>query len=287
MQRAPRGPDGNIDNRFVREDGCGLMFLAFNMSDPIWGALDGDGRALRKAVAQALDRGEWVKWAPAQTMTYRLAEELLPPRCWPTGAGASRALEHNRDAAKQSLAGCKYKNGIDPATGNALQLQFVVAKESIRAELFEVWRSALADLGIVLTLAKPTPDKKTFEAMRRGEGQLYLFGWLNDVPDVGNFLQIFANRNISSPLTFCNYVQYQSKEFEKLLSRFDTLLPNEANAEGRRSVVKEIVRCLEKDAPIIPLAVNQEWSYRYGNVEWPDMPRCAYDHVRYAKWKQR
>lgn len=285
--RAPKGPDGNIDTRFVREDGCGLMFLAFNMADPIWGALDNDGRALRKAVAQALDRAEWIKRAPAQTMTYRLAEELIPPRCWPTGAGSSKVLDFNRDAAKQTLAGCKFKNGIDPATGNALELKFVTATGSVSGDLFEVWREGLAELGIVLTRAKPSSDHKTFEAMRKGEGQLFMFGWLNDVPDVGNYFQIFAQRNIGSTQSFCNYTRYQSKEFEKLLSRYETLLPNETNAEVRRGLVREMISCLEKDAPLIPMAVNQEWSYRYGSVEWPDMPRCAYDHVRHAKWKQR
>ena len=37
-------------------DDSSMFYMAFNMDDALWGALDEDGRALRKAVSLALDR---------------------------------------------------------------------------------------------------------------------------------------------------------------------------------------------------------------------------------------
>lgn len=283
LESIPR--DGKLAARFGRRDSCALLYLGFNMSDPVWGALDSDGRALRKAVAQALDRQKWIECAEFGSHASRLAHEVLPPRCWPAAVGENQTFAFDPEAAARTLASCKFAGGKNPATGEALKLELLVTDEAMRPALFEAWKGGLAQLGIDLSMTRKPTDETAFSCMRAAEGQLYLLGWLNDVPEPGNFLQTFTARNVGATGSWCNFTRYNDPEYEKLFAKYERLAPSPENAGSRREILAKLANILADDLPFVPLAVPSEWQYCETGVNWPDMPRCAYDHARYVELK--
>lgn len=272
----------------------GYYFLAFNMSDATWGALDDDGRALRQAVSMAFDRAALVAksgwdegWAFPQTELFPHGMEFEEQ-----GQGLDFG-KTDAAAAKKLLDGTRYKGGIDPSTGAPLILKYLAFDRSMFREDFRrmydafegTLRAACRELGIALSVRYADSDEYA-DAAAQGRDHLFQAGWFLDYPDASNFLQLFWGANIGVPYEFANHARYDSAEFNDKYESLMKLAPVEENRAKRKELVGAMARELAKDQPIIPLYHQRFTSIRRTDIDWPIMPRQTFNDLRFAGVKE-
>ncbi|MCA8910152.1 MAG: ABC transporter substrate-binding protein [Planctomycetes bacterium] len=288
----PAGVLAKTATEVVQQDEHGYYFLAFNMEDPIWGAMDDDGRALRKAVSLCIDRKQILEDA-GWTAGWNGAQEDL----FPTGMefeDADDELAYGKSdiaLAKKTLNASKYKGGVDPSSGDALTLSFLIYDTSrileqyanLYNQLIVNLRSGLKALGMKLDV-RYLDTTNYREEVTTADEQLFVSGWFLDYPDPANFLQLFWSENAKTSLEFNNASRYHSPEFDKRFLEYESLAPVEGNLARRRELVSAMAGEIAKDQPTIPLVHKRTIFLRNtGTQEWPQMPRQTYNDIRFVK----
>ncbi len=261
---------------------AGQYFMVFNMEDTVWGALDDDGRLLRKAVSLALDRALIIKEGGFTDKWARPALEGLPVGC----EFADLAQKHSlgaldAKAAKETLDKSKYKGGINPATGAALTLEVTLANNLFNRALVKALQEGLKPLGIAATARYVRGDYRN--VVRTDSGQAFFGGWFLDSPDPQNFLQLLYGPNVGLSEEFCNTARYQSEAFDKLYKEFEGVLPAPENQARRRDLVDKMLAQLAQDQPYVPLIVRKLAQVRSKRIAWVNEPRATYNELRHLK----
>ncbi|MBZ0137164.1 MAG: ABC transporter substrate-binding protein [Planctomycetes bacterium] len=280
----------SAEAELVKEDEHGYYYLAFNMEDPVWGALDADGRALRRAVSLAYDRaamltdaGRAGEWNAPQENMFPAGMEFED-----TGAG----LEYSKTdlaAAKKLLGGSKYKGGIDPSTGTPLRLTYLaIDTNDLRTDfqrLYEQFsralRAALKELGMVLEVRYAGAGAYRDEIVD-SEYQMFQAGWFLDYPGPMNFLQLFWGGNAGVHAEYNNTARYNSPDFNKMYEQLLTTPPTDENREKRKELVRALAVEIAKDQVTIPLFHERNARLRRTDVVWPAMPRQTFNDLRFA-----
>ncbi|MCB9893802.1 MAG: hypothetical protein H6839_05115 [Planctomycetes bacterium] len=282
----PAGELADTETEIITQDEHGYYFLSFNMDDPVWGAMDEDGRALRRAVSLCMDRDDllvnagWdTRWASAQAGVFPTGMEFQD-----TGSELEFGAFDTK-LAKKLLDGSKYKGGLDPATGKSLKLSFLTSDVSFYDQIVNGLRDGLKTLGIKLD-AKYVDGSEYRDIVNKSEEQLFTAGWFLDYPDPENFLQLFWSENAANSQEFNNTARYRSDEFDKLFLEYERLTPNDQNQPRRRELTAAMAREIAKDQPIIPLVRRREAYLRTSSVTWPSMPRQTYNDIRFVKEKK-
>lgn len=266
-----------------RVDEHGYYFLCFNMEDELWGALDDDGRGLRRAVALCLDREKILEaagwdpeWASPQEALYPVGMEFAD-----TGEGLGYG-RHDIELAKKTLDGTKYKGGKNPDTGEALTLKLLISAAELYEGVAEALREGLGELGIKLNVRYVSGESLRDDA-RTSDEQLFIAGWFLDYPDPQNFLQLFWSERAKIDKEFNNVARYRSDAFDKLFLELETLQPAEPDHERRRELVAAMAKELAKDQPTIPLVRSKEGRIRSTKVDWAQMPRQTFNDLRFVE----
>lgn len=283
----PAGLLKGTPTEIIEQADQGYYFVSFNMDDPIWGALDEDGRALRRAVSLCLDRATllsnagWAEhWNEPQTA-------LLPAGLEFEGIDEASAYGKFDDKlAKQTLDGCKYKGGLDPATGEALTLSFCFPQADFYSEIASALREGLRPLGIKLKV-NHADDETYRDDVTTSEDQLFVAGWFLDYPDPFNFLQLFWSGNAATVKEFNNTARYRSAAFDKLFAEYEKLQPTDANRAKRGELVKAMAAEIGKDQPTIPISRRRVAKVRSTTIQWPDTPRQSFHDIRFTKPEEK
>ena len=164
--------------------------------------------------------------------------------------------------ARALLAEAGYKNGIDPATGQPLKLDFDVGNTTAAALLqyeFHVaaWRQIGLDVQIKATTYNQFQDK-----VRRGAYQIFTWGWIADFPDPENFLFLLICENARSKTQGPNTAEFCNAEFDNLY-RAMKALPNDSQ---RADLIARMVKILEVERPWIELYHNESYDLRHAWV---------------------
>jgi oligopeptide transport system substrate-binding protein len=279
----PAGALKGTPTEIVEEADHGYYFVSFNMDDEVWGAMDADGRALRRAVSLCLDRDTLLSNAGWNSRWNEPQTALLPPGL--EFEGVDESLNYGKfdgKLAQQTLDGSKYKGGVDPATGEALTLSFNMPQADFYSEIANALREGLKPLGIKLKVKHSDGDLYRDE-IATSEDQLFVSGWFLDYADPFNFLQLFWSANAATTTEFNNTARYRSAEFDKLFAEYEKLAPTDANREKRSGLVKAMAEQIAKDQPTIPISRRRNAKVRTTTVKWPDMPRQSFHDIRFTK----
>jgi ABC-type transport system substrate-binding protein len=265
----------------------GYRWLSFNMADPVWGALDDDGRKLRRAVALACDRRDMLAAQGADLAWYSPQPTLLPEgTLYADTADQAEYGKFDRDAARKLLGQCKYTGGKDPVTGKALVMDVLATDDDETNATVGMLRKALGDLGMQLTVRYVDPRNYRAQAIK-SQQHVFSAGWYLDYPDPANFLQTFRGINISKEreLEFTNYARYNSEPFNKLFDEYETLAPTTANQKRLRELTAAMAAEIAKDQPTIPLERYRTAYLRSGKIEWPKCARQTFNDLRFVREK--
>jgi ABC-type transport system substrate-binding protein len=246
-------------------------YWGFNMRDPVVGG-DGDAaRALRQAIAIAVDVEEYVTiFANGQGIP---AMGPLPPGIfghregvagvdhytheWKGGQPARRSLA----AAAALLAKAGYPKGRDARTGQPLVLYFDTAAVGPGSKSDLDWlRKQFAKLGIELVV-RATDYNRFQEKMMKGTAQIYTWGWNADYPDPENFLFLLYGPNGKVEKGGENASNYHNPEFDRLFEQMKSM----DNGPERQAVVDRMTEIARRDTPWlwgfhpVAIALHHRW----------------------------
>jgi len=200
-------------------------------------------RKLRQAVSLAVDRQELIDlFLPERAV---VAHSPIPPGL----AGYDESFRNpysGRDVerAKRLLREAGYADGVDPATGEPLEITLIDRAAQGRQPIYRFYIDQMSDLGIRMRVEQldfPTMIQK----MRRGEFELIHWGWGADYPDPQNFLQLFYGPYArSNPLY--NNSGYRNPEFDALYERMRLL----SDGPEREEALNRMKRILANDLPV-------------------------------------
>lgn len=266
-----------------------IFYLAFNMLDEVVGGYSGERQKLRQALSIAVNYEEFISIfmnergmaaqgpIPPGIFGHVDGEQGVNPYVhdWVDGEYQRKSLDY----AKQLLAQAGYPNGLNPATGRPLQLYYdAVASGPDDRTRMDWMRKQFEQLGIELVI-RSTDYNRFQDKVRKGDAQIFFWGWNADYPDPENFLFLLygANGSVATNGAGINSANYANPEFDALFEQIRTM----ENTPERLAKLQRMIEIARKDAPWIwglhprSLALYHSW---YQNV-WPN--RLANNTLKY------
>lgn len=237
-------------------------YVGFNMLDPIVGGGGSEqsqksARKLRQAISIAVDYEEYISifangsGIPAQgpispgIAGYREGRAGMNTVVydWIDGKPVRKSIE----VAKRLLADAGYPDGIDHKTGAPLVLYFDVTARSAedRSEL-DWMRKQFQKLNIQLVV-RNTDYNRFQDKIRKGNAQIFEWGWNADYPDPENFLFLLYGPQQKVSYQGENAANYRNREYDELFNK----MKNMPNGSERQEIIDRMVNILRQDAPWI------------------------------------
>ena len=268
-------------------------YVGFNMLDPVVGGVGKRGREsarkLRQAISIAVDYEEYVsifangRGIPAQgpiapgIAGHREGKEGINPVVyeWVDGRPCRKPIE----AARALLAEAGYPSGISARTGEPLVLYFDVTARGAEDKSSLDWmRKQFQKLNIQLVV-RSTDYNRFQDKIRKGNAQIFEWGWNADYPDPENFLFLLHGPQQKVGNEGENASNYSNPEYNRLFEQ----MKNMENGPVRQKIIDRMVDILRHDAPWL-------WGYHpkdyglyhswYGNAK-PN--RLSNNNVKYLR----
>ncbi|WP_428603252.1 ABC transporter substrate-binding protein [Sedimenticola sp.] len=253
-----------------------IFYLGFNMADPVIGGDSEQNRYLRQAISIAVNFEEYISIfrngrgvvaqspLPLGIFGSRDGPEGINPVVFDVVNGKPQRKPLEQARALMVKAG--YPNGISSKTGKPLVLNYESASAGPDSKALLNWmRKQFKQLGIQLVI-RATDYNRFQEKLRKGTGQLFMFGWNADYPDPENFLFLLYGPNGKVDHAGENAVNYNNPEFNALFDK----MKNMENSPERQRIIDRMVDILRRDAPWIwgfyPKAFSLYHGW-YGNVK--------------------
>jgi ABC-type transport system substrate-binding protein len=234
-----------------------ISYMGFNMLDSVVGGKTEQARKLRLAIALAIDYEEYIAIfmngrgvaaqgvIPPGIFGYQTDEQGINPYLyhWQNGAAKRKPLAE----AQQLMQAAGYANGIDQQTGKALILYLDTAASGPddRARL-NWYRKQFTKLGIQLVI-RATDYNRFQQKMRKGNAQIFMWGWNADYPDPENFFFLLYGPNAKTLFGGENAGNYQNIEFDYLFKQ----MSNMENNQSRQKIIKKMQEIIRHDSPWI------------------------------------
>ncbi len=235
-------------------------YMGFNMLDPLVG--DGgnkfqreSARKLRQAISIAVDYEEFIsifangRGLPAQSPIapglagYRDGEKGINRVVydWVNGRPQRKPIQ----VARGLLAEAGYPNGIDQTTGAPLILYFdVTARSSDDRSKLDWMRKQFNKLNIQLVI-RSTDYNRFQDKIRKGNAQIFEWGWNADYPDPENFLFLLYGPQRKVGSSGENAANYDNAEFNQLFEQMKDM----QNGPMRQQIIDRMLEILRFDAP--------------------------------------
>ncbi|MGH8743163.1 MAG: ABC transporter substrate-binding protein, partial [Burkholderiales bacterium] len=263
-QAVQSGPQGEaVVTEIMREKGIRLetsvatsiIYMGFNMLDPVVGGYTERARKLRQAISIAVDYEEYIsifangRGIPAQgpiapgIWGFRDGKEGVNPLVydWIDGAPRRKPIE----AAKKLLAEAGYPEGRDAKSGEPLLLNFDVTARGPDDKARLDWlRKQFAKLNLQLVV-RATDYNRFQEKIRKGDAQIFNWGWNADYPDPENFLFLLAGPQGKVKFDGENAANYENLEYNELFEQ----MKNMENGPERQAIIDRMVAIARIDAP--------------------------------------
>ena len=269
-------------------------YMGFNMLDPVVGGArdlqsQESARKLRQAISIAVDYEEYIsifangRGIPAHSPIspgiagYREGQDGINPVVydWINDQPRRKSIEEARELLKQA----GYQNGIDQRTGAPLILYFDVTARSAEDRSKLDWmRKQFQKLNIQLVV-RSTDYNRFQDKIRKGNAQIFEWGWNADYPDPENFLFLLYGPQRKVGNSGENAVNYDNARYNHLFEKMKHM----ENGEERQLLIDEMIAILRHDAPWLwgyhpkDYALYHEW---YQNVK-PN--RISNNSLKYFK----
>jgi ABC-type transport system substrate-binding protein len=235
--------------------GTSTYYMGFNMLDPVVGGYTDRAKKLRQAISIAIDHEEYIsifangRGIPAQgpvppgIFGYVEGEQGINPYTyrWEHGEPVRRSL----DEARTLLAEAGYPRGRNVETGEPLVLYFDVPASGPDSKAQLDWmRKQFRKLNIQLVI-RSTDYNRFQDKMRRGQAQIFQWGWNADYPDPENFLFLLYGPNGKVNSSGENAANYENKEFDRLFEQMRAM----PNTDERLKIIQKMADIAREDAP--------------------------------------
>ena len=206
-----------------------LWYVGFNMLDPVVGGLGEDRRKLRQALSIAFDYDEFIsiflngRGIPAQGPIppglFGYVEGVAGLNPYVYEARGGRIARRPIEAARRLLAEAGYPNGRNAKTGEPLVLYFDTMASGPDAKSRLDWMKKQLDKLNVQLVVRGTDYNRFQDKIRKGNAQLFEWGWNADYPDPENFFFLLYGPHKKVGSGGENAANYDSPEFDRLFEQ--------------------------------------------------------------------
>ncbi len=231
------------------------MYTGFNMLDPVVGGSTERARKLRRAIAIAVDFEEFVSiFANGRGIP---AQSPVPPGIFGHREGCAGINHYVYDCVKgvperkpivkaqRLLAEAGYPGGVDARTGQPLVIHFDTTATGMGNKSRLDWlRKQFDKIGVQLDV-RSTDYNRFQDKIRRGDTQMYFFGWNADYPDPENFFFLLHGAQGKVKFGGENASNYSEPEFDRLFEQ----MKNMDNSPARQAIIDQMLEILRRDSP--------------------------------------
>jgi len=231
------------------------MYTGFNWLDPVVGGNSDRARKLRQAIAIAVDFEEFISiFANGRGIA---AQSPIPPGIFGYREGKdginryvydwvdSGPVRKSIETAKQLLAEAGYPNGVDAHTGQPLVINLDTTSGGVGDKARLDWlRKQFAKINVEL-VARSTDYNRFQDKIRKGDTQMYYWGWNADYPDPENFLFLLNSAQSKVGKDGENASNYSNPEYDKLFEQ----MKNMDNSPARQAIIDRMLEILRHDSP--------------------------------------
>ncbi|VAX10818.1 ABC transporter, substrate-binding protein (cluster 5, nickel/peptides/opines) [hydrothermal vent metagenome] len=234
-----------------------ISYMGFNMLDPVIGGDSERARLLRRSISIAVDYEEFISiFFNGRGMP---AQDLIPPGIFGHIEGEAginsyvydwkngRAQRKSVAEAKALLARAGYPGGRDSRTGKPLLIHLDITGGGPEDKArFDWLRKQLKKIDLELVV-RNTDYNRFQEKMRKGNAQLFMWGWNADYPDPENFLFLLYGPNGKVKHHGENAANYASEKFDRLFEKMKTM----NNTPERMAIIQQMIEIVRRDSPWI------------------------------------
>lgn len=255
------------------------MYMGFNWLDPVVGGSSVRATKLRRAIAIAVDMEEFISiFANGRGIA---AQSPIPPGIfgyregaaginhyvydWVAGSKGTDGAPQRRsiETAKKLLAEAGYPNGLDEKTKQPLVIYLDTTATGVGSKARLDWlRKQLEKINLQL-VARSTDYNRFQDKIRKGDTQMFYFGWNADYPDPENFLFLLHGAQSKVKTGGENAANYSNPEFDRL---FEQMKNMESNPQ-RQKIIDNMLEILRRDSPWLwghhpkDYALRHAWLY--------------------------
>jgi oligopeptide transport system substrate-binding protein len=260
------------DIHLVTAVSASLWYVGFNMLDPVVGGLGEDRQKLRQALSIAFDYDEFIsiflngRGIPAQgpippgLFGYVDGVAGLNPYVYEDKDG--RIQRRSIETARRLLAEAGYPNGRNAKTGEPLVLYFDTMASGPDAKSRLDWMKKQLDKLNVQLVVRGTDYNRFQDKMRKGNAQLFEWGWNADYPDPENFFFLLYGPHKKVGSGGENAANYDNPEFNRLFERMKDM----DNGPERMQIIDAMLDIVRRDAPWIFAYYPKSFGLRHGWV---------------------
>jgi ABC-type transport system substrate-binding protein len=231
------------------------MYTGFNWLDATVGGDSERATKLRRAIAIAVDFEEFVSiFANGRGIS---AHSPLPPGIFGYRDGcdgvnlyvydcvAGEAKRKPIEEAKRWLAEAGYPGGVDAKTKQPLVIHLDTTASGVGNKSRLDWlRKQFDKLGVQLDV-RSTDYNRFQDKIRRGDTQMFYFGWNADYPDPENFFFLLHGPQGKVKLSGENAANYSNPEYDRLFEQ----MKNMDNGPQRQAIIDRMLEILRRDSP--------------------------------------
>lgn len=231
------------------------MYTGFNWLDPVVGGSSERATKLRRAIAIAVDFEEFISIfangrgiaaqspVPPGIFGFKEGKDGINPYVydWVDGAPKRKSITE----AKRLLAEAGYPNGVDAKTKQPLVIHLDTTANGVGNKSRLDWiRKQFDKIGVQLDV-RSTDYNRFQDKIRRGDTQMFYYGWNADYPDPENFFFLLHGPQGKVKQGGENASNYSNPEFDRLFEQ----MKNMDNGPARQAIIDDMQEILRRDSP--------------------------------------
>jgi oligopeptide transport system substrate-binding protein len=231
------------------------MYTGFNWLDPVVGGDTERSRKLRQAISIAVDFEEFVSIfangrgiaaqspLPPGIFGYRDGEAGINPVVydWVNGKPQRKSIV----VAKRLLAEAGYPDGVNAQTHQPLVINLDTTATGVGDKSRLDWMRKQFEKINVQLVVRSTDYNRFQDKIRKGDMQMFYYGWNADYPDPENFLFLLNGAQAKVAKGGENAANYSNPEFDRLFGQ----MKNMDNTPGRQRIIDQMLTILHRDSP--------------------------------------
>ncbi len=247
-----------------------VMYTGFNMLDPVVGGPSERARKLRLALSIAIDQEEFISVflngrgltamhpLPPDIFGYREGEAGINPYVFDWVDG--RAKRKSIDDARRLLAEAGYPGGRDAATGEPLIINLDTTGTGLGDKARIDWLTKQLRKIDLQLVVRSTDYNRFQDKIRKGNAQLFFWGWNADYPDPENFLFLLYGPQSKVASQGENAANYANPEYDRLFERMKAMV----DGPERQALIDHMMAILQHDAPWIWGFYEKAYTLQHG-----------------------
>jgi oligopeptide transport system substrate-binding protein len=232
-----------------------VIYMGFNMLDPVVGGTSERARKLRQAISIVVDYEEYLSifangrglaaQGPIPTGIFgnRPGQDGINPYVYHWLNGGPR--RNSPAMAQKLLSEAGYPGGVESETGKPLVLNLDVTARGPDDKARLDWiRKQFQKLNLQLVV-RATDYNRFQDKIRRGNAQMFNWGWNADYPDPENFLFLLTGPQGKVKSDGENAANYANPEYDRLYEK----MKNMESGPQRQAIIDRMVEIARHDAP--------------------------------------